>query len=402
MPHASQVGFFLNISRFLDAAYLPSAAARQITLSPALLDCVLLWGAHFSNNHSLKAHETTLLNRAVRSLASGASIQDRTIQTIQAEVLLANYFFCQTRMLEGTYHSSAAIALALSCRLNRIRSVVQLEPASAAAPGVFALPLPLDTIEEGERINAFWSAYILDRGWSVAQGSHANDVFLGVQIDTPWPQEMGSYEEVSHVTASSFPYLTAPHHTAPHASQGALDADLRSFNTVQTFLNDPAAETPYDAFSTIALRAKAATLFERATRLASQWTHGLQPFLELPLEADQAVPPAMPDFDSFYAQVYQTDAVLRGFTGNLLALDRPEVTGNVELGAHLLVTHTYARAAAIRLHTHLESTLTGTEDRQDLRAAMEAVNAIDQVPLAELPFLDPILAVSIVDVPYFR
>ena len=54
------------------------------------------------------------------------------------------------------------------------------------------------------------------------------------------------------------------------------------------------------------------------------------------------------------------------------------------------------------LHTHLESTLTGTEDRQDLRAAKEAVNAIDQVPLAELPFLDPILAVSIVDVPYFR
>ena len=171
VPHASQVGFFLNISRFLDAAYLPSAAARQITLSPALLDCVLLWGAHFSNNHSLKAHEATLLNRAVRSLASGASIQDRTIQTIQAEVLLANYFFCQTRMLEGTYHSSAATALALSCRLNRIRSAVQLEPASAAAPGIFALPLPIDTIEEGERINAFWSAYILDRGWSVAPNS---------------------------------------------------------------------------------------------------------------------------------------------------------------------------------------------------------------------------------------
>ncbi|TCD63043.1 hypothetical protein EIP91_006056 [Steccherinum ochraceum] len=373
VPHASQVGFFLNISRFLDAAYLPSSETRQSALSPALLDCVLLWGAHFSNNRSLKDHEATLLNRAVMSLASGSSLQNGTIQTIQAEILLANYFFCQSRMLEGTYHCSAAVALALSCRLNRIRSAEATVPLNLPTQGILALSPPHDLVEEGERINAFWTAYILDRGWSVAQGSHANDVFLGVQIDTPWPQEMGSYEE------------------------GDLPAELRSLNTIAAFLNEPAAGTPYDAISTIALRAKAATLFERATRLASQWTHGLLPFLDHgPLESDQlaaSLPPAMPDFDGFYVQVFRLDAVLRSFTASLLALDRPEVAGNVELGAHLLVTHTYVYAAIIRLHTHLEAAMTGYEERHDLRAAKQAADAIDMVQLTELPFLDPILAI---------
>ncbi|KAH8108078.1 hypothetical protein BXZ70DRAFT_914071 [Cristinia sonorae] len=349
VPHASQVGFFMNIPRFLDAAYIPNPAVRRATLSPALLDCVLLWGAHFSNNHSLKIHEPTLLSRAVGSLASGKSLHDRTIQTIQAEVLLANYFFCQSRMLEGTYHCSAAVALALSCKLNRVRSASP--PESLSAPGMFALAPPRDTVEEGERINAFWAAYIVDRCWSAAQGSHANDVFVGVQIDTPWPQEMGAYEE------------------------GVLTADLRSYNTVNMFLNDPISDVPYDTRSMLALRAKAATLFERATRLASQWSH------------------AIPDFDGFYVQVYQLDAVLRSFAASLPSLDRPEVSENIELAAHLLVTRTYVLVAAIRLHNHLEAPLTSSiEERPDLIAAKEAADAIDSVRLSELPFLDPILA----------
>ncbi|THH26916.1 hypothetical protein EUX98_g7276 [Antrodiella citrinella] len=264
------------------------------------------------------------------------------------------------------------------------QTIIPVDPESEVHQAVIGLlrivpqlPTQQDQItrrigEEGERINAFWTTYILDRGWSVAQGSHANDVFLGVQIDTPWPQEMGSYEE------------------------GSLPSELRSFNTVNTFLQDPAAETPYNAISTIAFRAKAATLFERATRLASQWTHGLQPLLELPLqEADPAapLPPAMSEFDGFYVQVYQLDAVLRSFTAGLLSLDTPEVAGNVELGAYLLVTHTYAQCALIRLHTHLEFSLTTTDERQDLRAAKEAADAISKVQLTEMPILDPILAI---------
>ena len=57
----------------------------------------------------------------------------------------------------------------------------------------------LDPIEEGERIDAFWQVYILDKAWAVAlksPSSISEDGLWGTQIDTPWPLRMQEYEQV--------------------------------------------------------------------------------------------------------------------------------------------------------------------------------------------------------------
>ena len=49
-------------------------------------------------------------------------------------------------------------------------------------------------------------------------------------------------------------------------------------DTVQGFLNNPAPGYAADGLSPLALRAKAAALFERATRVAAQNTPGMHRF----------------------------------------------------------------------------------------------------------------------------
>jgi hypothetical protein len=58
---------------------------------------------------------------------------------------------------------------------------------------------PRDQIKEGERINAFWSVFVLDRCLSVVFGPPLviSDMDApGMHIDTPWPLEMETYERV--------------------------------------------------------------------------------------------------------------------------------------------------------------------------------------------------------------
>lgn len=354
VPLASQLGFFLNVPRFLDAVYMADAALRRSRLSPCLLDAALLWGSRLSTNASIRAYETKLLARAVQSISDAlpqvASLQHNAVHIIQAEVLLSNYFFCQNRYLEGTYHCSAAVALAMSCKVNRIRSsTADVESADTARPTSFNLPPPVDAVEEGERICAFWSVYTLDRSWSVAQGAVANDVFGGVQVDTPWPVEMSVYEE------------------------RGLPADFRGSNTLFMFFNDPSPQFSGDGLSSLALRAKSAALFEQATRLASQWS------------------PTMHNFDAFYLDVLRLDNLIRHFIETLLPLNSLEAPVAPETAMDLLVTHTYAHAAAIRLHTRFEIA-DSILDRRDLSAARAAVAVLDCVNLADLSFLDPIMA----------
>lgn len=215
MTHASQVGFFLNLARFLDIIYLPDVTVRRRVLSCALLDVVLLWGAHLSSNDSIKAHESTFLTRAVKSVLEAlpliSSRQHNAVHVIQAEVLLANYFFCQARSLEGTYHCSAAVALALSCRLNLQRGSPQI----GGSPSGFILAPASDAIEEIERTNAFWAAFILDRTWTVASGPLPNDVFSGLQISAPWPADTAGHEQVG-VSFLSRPFVHFTTHLDYH------------------------------------------------------------------------------------------------------------------------------------------------------------------------------------------
>ena len=140
------------------------------------------------------------------------ALSRQRISAIQAEVLLARYFFNLGRLLEGRFHANAAVSLAISCGMHRITFGPQ-EPTSpssspsgigvlssaSSAAGMFDLSSSRDPVELGERVRLFWEVYILDRSWSVALESPCvltDDSESDIQIDTPWPREMNEYEQV--------------------------------------------------------------------------------------------------------------------------------------------------------------------------------------------------------------
>ena len=199
---ASQFGFFLNASLFRSSCMLPLPLGHPYRPSAALLTTVYLWGLHLSRSDARREREPALLSRALQhtSNALSGSHPQQFLHALQAEILLAYYFFRNGRFLEGKYHSSAAASLAISGGLNKIRSAGDSSStASFVDNRSAALPPPRDAVDEGERINGFWTALVLDKCWSVALGSPSNftdDNVLGTRIDTPWPLDNSAYEQV--------------------------------------------------------------------------------------------------------------------------------------------------------------------------------------------------------------
>lgn len=196
------------MNRFVRLAYLPPR--HRDALQESLVSAVCLWGTHLSRDPALRAHEPRCLAKAVRDVSSalflagaGEHGSRAVLGAIQAEVLLANFFFAAGRFLEGRYHSSAATSLAITCRLNALGLpgaagaglgmglVRAAYDASAAGPG--------DAVDQGERVNAFWAVYVLDKCWSVALGSPSaisDNSTSGARISTPWPLALADYEQV--------------------------------------------------------------------------------------------------------------------------------------------------------------------------------------------------------------
>ncbi|KZT10441.1 uncharacterized protein LAESUDRAFT_755949 [Laetiporus sulphureus 93-53] len=343
LPRASQIGFFLHPARFIACATDPHAFA----LAPALFGAVCLWGARFSRDPAVRAHEPFFLQRAVHSVAAALAHPPThtLVHAIQAEVLLANYFFTANRLLEGRYHCNAAVALVLSCRLNKLRAVPD-PPAAAVTRGV-ELPPPADAVEEGERINAFWSVFVLDKSWAVVVGSPSHfDGPPGAQVDTPWPLDIEKYEH------------------------GGIPPGVQGSRTAEAFL----AEVVPDggSVSSLARLAKGAALFERATRLASQWT------------------PAMVYIEQFAVDFFFLDSVIDQFVASLPPIEAAPTQADART---LLLTHTFALAATIRVHGTLKQAEGGTAQDRDVAAAHAAAAALDSIDLAQLAFADPILAI---------
>lgn len=196
MHHAAQVGFFLSPQLF---EALSSGAVPSQLASPALMDTVYLWGSHLSRSEKLSAHESGFLSDALRSTAaslSRAHSSTAILHTVQAEVLLAQYFFRNARILEGKYHASAAVSISLSSGLHKIRSA---DMRDSARPTVDSLSPPTNALEEGERINAFWAVLTLNNCWFAADGSPTDFSYATHGVDTPWPLDIGAYSEVRAV-----------------------------------------------------------------------------------------------------------------------------------------------------------------------------------------------------------
>lgn len=172
---------------------------------PALLSTVHLLGVHVSGRDDFTMEEPMLLSQAVRQTNISLSIfhPQVVLHTIQAQVLLAHYFFRTSRFLEGRYHINAAVSLCIRSGLHKLRTVRATIPiVQCPTDTQSSLPVPQDAIEEGQMINGFWTAFIADRCWSACLDTPSlmtDDDTLGTQIDTPWPLDMEGYEQVCRV-----------------------------------------------------------------------------------------------------------------------------------------------------------------------------------------------------------
>ncbi|KAJ7122664.1 hypothetical protein C8R43DRAFT_1111972 [Mycena crocata] len=217
LPYASEFGFFLNTSRFRQTALIQYPIGHPARPSPALLSTVYLWGLRLSKQSQLITQEPLFLSRALKLMGKGLSgiHPQKIMHTLQAEILIAYYFFASGRFLEGKYHTAAAVSLA-----------------------------PRDAVEEGERIYACWSTMVLDKAWAIAlsENPHQNQDCV---VDTPWPLESDDYEK------------------------GGLSPTARYSSTFHRFIGG--VPTSDIGMSTVAMLSKATILWQRAEHLTRDW-----------------------------------------------------------------------------------------------------------------------------------
>lgn len=169
---------------------------------------------HLGQSEALLLEENSFLIRAVQHTATDllGTHPNRVLHTLQAQVLLAYYFFRTGRFLEAKSQTGAAISLALGAGFHKLRSANVYSPIILGL--VHDTPTYLDPppspLEEGERINAFWAVFVLHKIITVALEPPANVCGAleapGIQIDVPWPLETSAYADVgsSLVSRASF------------------------------------------------------------------------------------------------------------------------------------------------------------------------------------------------------
>ena len=195
LPFASDFGFFLNIPRFQASMLQALPPGHPSRPSPALIFSTYLFAIRISNDPLVKPNENSYLTRATQEAATALSGNhpNKIMHSIQAEVLLATYFFSNGRFFEGKYHVANAVSTAVSAGLHKLRSSGPTTPTT--------LPLHRDMIDEGERIICAWNVLNLDKCWAVALDDCANFEHsthaFAPKIDTPWPLDMEEFEQVS-------------------------------------------------------------------------------------------------------------------------------------------------------------------------------------------------------------
>ncbi|KAE9402324.1 hypothetical protein BT96DRAFT_1017715 [Gymnopus androsaceus JB14] len=336
------IGFFLHKIRFKNSVLNFGGE----TPTSALLNTSYLWGMHLSSSANPPEQEAILLSRALQSSTHALSENhpQKIIQCIQSKVLLATYFYRANRTVEGRYHATAAASLVLSSGMHKIRT--SSHDVSRYHIAAFLNPLapPSDAIEEGERINAFWTVLTLDAFWNTINGIPSSIPYTSpmARVDVPWPRMLEEY------------------------ARTPFDPQFRSSHTIERFLSG----VPDSNNSPRAIFAKAAILFERAT------------FIGLELKNNRASQQSQASFSSL-------DTLIQRFIPSILPLDR---TSETPLNYQLCM-HSLAHAADIQLHISFTSQSTTSRTRV-LRAAKAIADLIvtwSHVP--EMEFVDPMLAV---------
>ncbi|KAL4253303.1 Zn(2)-C6 fungal-type domain-containing protein [Abortiporus biennis] len=346
LPHRHQVGLEVHVGRLRDSLHLPLGEQRH----PVLMNSIYLWACYLSRPGSLCEHEPLYLSRALAAVNDAVPNPSKVIDFIQASCLLSMYFLSNGRLLEGSYHASAAASLAIQWGLHQLGSTdltVGVIPCDRES--TFRLNPAKDAIEQGERVLAFWQVFNLDRCWSVALRRPAtipDSKHPWTSVITPWPQRMEDYET------------------------GELEINSGS-PTIQAFFVHQAQVSPVvGGFSTFAHRVKASALFEGASRLSSSWY------------------PRLSSSPSFTENFRAFEHTITRFTTTLLPLHQLAATLPDEKTSLLLI-HSLAHASMIHLHQPF------LEDQGSRETAVRAARSLAVVAKhisdTDYDYLDPFI-----------
>ncbi|KAJ7049951.1 hypothetical protein C8F01DRAFT_1181078 [Mycena amicta] len=343
-PHRHQCGLQVHMGQLKDSLNRSLSEQRH----PVLMNAIYLWACFISRPEPLSQHEDHYLAMALDSLREALHDGDKTLDIVQAECLLSTYFLSNGRILEGSYHASAAAALAVQCGL---QENLQANMPDSSASGWLSdnddmKPFKMD-LRHGERVLAFWQVYNLDRCWSVVlrkstiipDGPHAWNA-----IHAPWPLDMADYQA------------------------GALASGV-NFQTIKSFIEGDVASSGY---STQAMRAKASALFERANTLSTGWDSPLKPSDTLRQDI-QALELTIGAFISTLPPLHTLDTVR--------SEDRPV----------LIASHTLAHTALLHLYQPF-SPDDPVSYEKCARATRACGTIITHLNDADFAYLDPILA----------
>ncbi|KIM36232.1 hypothetical protein M413DRAFT_449285 [Hebeloma cylindrosporum] len=338
LPYASEMGLFLNIPCFHASILQAHPIGHQSRPAPALIYATYLWAIRLSRDPSVKAYESAYLHRATQDAATilSGSHPNKILHSIQAEVLLATYFFANGRFFEGKYHLSNAVSTVFSARMHKIRSSEPSQQQVASQSS--RMPSPRDPVEEGERIIGLWTVLTLDKTWAVALESPPNFEHsmhaLATKVDTPWPLEMEDFE---------------------HAR---LPQQVRTAATIHNFLGG--VPTPDLGVSSRAIETKAAILWERVNIFARNCgaSSFFVPFAwpsnpsNCCLQSHLADNTLQQDLSPFLQEFTNLSALLDAVIGRLPSLDPQAIVRiqNAEQARRFSVAYTILNAAAIRLH----------------------------------------------------
>ncbi|KAL1744664.1 hypothetical protein HDZ31DRAFT_82506 [Schizophyllum fasciatum] len=343
LPYAETFGFFLDEARFRTFVLSEMQANRQ----SALTTCMCLCAASALRISSLLPLLPRILARATEQTARTlASRQPKEIMHyIQAEILLAHYYIGNGRFLEARQRLSAVSAVVLACGLHKIRTS---RPATIGSSNL-RMPPAQDSLEEGDRIIALWTIVSRDKSWAIAVGESPSLPIpsdrLESQVDTPWPLNKGDY------------------------AQGRLSPTYTCSLSVESFLRGvDTAKSP----SILAVRAKAAILWERASVLGKSYRPDMPP----------------QRLADFVATLNALDTIM----ANLARRDLPAFYTLRELHDQraILVAHGTVYAACIQLHRPVAQANPQSAQKM-LMAAKEIFSFLSRLAASEMRFVDPIL-----------
>ncbi|KAJ3794902.1 Zn(2)-Cys(6) binuclear cluster domain-containing protein [Lentinula aff. detonsa] len=272
LPHAQSFGFFLDIPRFCQSAALALPLGHHDRPFPGLLSTLYLLGSFLSQP---SPDLDTALCRALLHVANALSSPHpmHILHGIQAEILLAVYFFHTGRLMEGKYHINSAVSLTLSSGYHKLGSGISTQPEMRSPSESVPVVRRDDTILEEEKVQAFWMTFTLANCWGVVGGSMPSMVFEchGELIDTPWPRNDAGLE-VSYTAFLSPLTWTFSIIMAFEGSLGLIPTSSEGRMTVQSFLDRVVVmSTSLPTPSAMELYAKSSILLERATDVATSY-----------------------------------------------------------------------------------------------------------------------------------